>query len=127
MKTVIAAAVSVVLAVAATAASAQSGTAQRGERLFNQQCKACHTLEKDGASPIGPNLFGMFGRKAGTAPGFAWSEPMIKSAIVWDDKSLADYLKDPDARVPDTKMSFPGLKRQEQIDDMIAYLHKATQ
>jgi cytochrome c len=127
MRTVIAAVVSVVLASAASAALAQSGNAERGERVFNQQCKTCHTVEKGGASLIGPNLFGMFGDKAGTRQGFAHSEAMTKSGIVWDDKAVAEYLKDPKGRVPGTKMVYAGLKRQEQLDDVIAYLRKVTQ
>lgn len=127
MRRVIAAAVSVVSAMAAASALAQSGDAERGERLFNQQCKICHTLDKDGANLVGPNLFGMFGRKAGVAKGFASSEAMTKSGIVWDDKTLVDYVKDPKGRVPGTKMVYAGLKRQEQLDHVIAYLRKATQ
>ena len=95
--------------------------------MFNQQCKICHTLNKDGANLVGPNLFGMFGRKAGAAKGFAASDAMTKSGIVWDDKTLGEYLKDPKGRVPGTKMVYAGLKQQEQLDDLIAYLRKATQ
>jgi cytochrome c len=127
MRTVIAAVVSVVLSLPAANAVAQAGDAERGERLFNQQCKICHTLNKDGANLVGPNLFGMFGRKAGATKGFASSEAMTKSGIVWDDKALGDYLKDPKGRVAGTKMVYAGLKRQEQLDDLIAYLRKATQ
>ncbi len=124
---IIAATVSVVLAIAATEAAAQSGDAARGERLFNQQCKACHTVVKDGRNGIGPNLHGVFGSKAGAVQGFSFSEAMQKSGIVWDDKAMAEYLKDPKTRVPDGKMVYAGLKQQAQLDDMIAYLRKAAQ
>jgi cytochrome c len=124
---IIAATVSVVLTLAATVAFAQSGDATRGERLFNQQCKACHTVENGGRNGIGPNLFGIFGGKAGAVQGFSFSEAMQKSGIVWDDKTMAEYLKDPKTRVPDGKMVYAGLKQQAQLDDMIAYLRKATQ
>ena len=124
---IIAATMSVVLIFAATMALAQSGDATRGERLFNQQCKACHTVEKGGRNGIGPNLFGIFGQKAAAVEGFSFSEAMQKSGIVWDDKTMADYLKDPKARVPDGKMVYAGLKQQAQLDDMVAYLRKATQ
>ena len=126
MKITIVVAVSVAFVVAGSAAHAQSGNAARGERLFNQQCKACHVVEEGARSPVGPNLHGLFGRKAGTAPGFEASPAMAKSGIVWDDKTLAEYLKDPKGRVPDTKMVFAGLKQQAQLDDVIAYLEKAT-
>jgi cytochrome c len=110
-----------------TAGGAMAQSAESGERTFNQQCKACHTVEKGGASTIGPNLFGVIGRKAGSAPGFEFSDAMKKSGITWDEASLADYLKDPKAKVPDGKMVFAGLKRPPQLADLIAYLKNATQ
>ncbi|HTE35191.1 MAG TPA: cytochrome c family protein, partial [Reyranella sp.] len=99
----------------------------RGERLFNQQCKACHTLDKDGARSVGPNLHGLIGRKAGSTEGFSSSDAMKASGIVWDDKTLVEYLKDPKGRVPGTKMVYAGLKQEAQQADMIAFLKKATQ
>jgi len=126
MKLLTASFVWVVSALIVTSASAQSGDADRGEKLFTQQCKICHTVDKGGRNGVGPNLHGLFGEKAGVTPGFSSSEAMSKSGIVWDDKTLADYLKDPKARVPGTKMTYAGMKRQDQLDDMIAYLHKAT-
>ena len=99
-------------------------SAERGERTFNQQCKACHTVEKGGPSPIGPNLFGVVGRKAGTLAGYEASETMKKSGITWDDASLGEYLKDPKAKVPDGKMAYAGLKQTAQLNDVIAYLKK---
>jgi cytochrome c len=126
MRTTFAAVLSVA-AVMVTASVMAEGAEARGERLFNQQCKACHTLEKDGASPAGPNLHGLFGRKAGSGGGFASSDAMKTSGIAWDDKVLADYLKDPKAKVPGTKMVYIGLKQEAQQQDMIAFLKKATQ
>ena len=125
MKAVISTLVSTVLILTAGGARAQS--AESGERTFNQQCKSCHSVEKGGPSPLGPNLFGVIGRKAGTASGFEFSDDMKKSGITWDDASLGDYLKDPKAKVPDGKMVFAGLKRPAQIADVIAYLKKAAQ
>ena len=131
MKTSIAASVFLAANLAATMiaaqAFAQSGNATRGERTFNQQCKACHTGEQGGPSAIGPNLHGLFGRKAAGVAGYQYSPAMAKSGITWDDKALADYLKDPKARVPEGKMEYAGLKQQSQLDDVIAYLQKATQ
>ena len=125
MKAAIATFVASVLILTAGGALAQS--AESGERTFNQQCKSCHTVEKGGASALGPNLFGVIGRKAGSAPGFASSDVMKKSGITWDEASLGDYLKDPKAKVPDGKMVYAGLKRPAQVADVIAYLKKATQ
>ena len=127
MKTMAAVGVMLAFGLMAGPASAQSGDPARGEGVFNQQCKACHTVAKDGANVVGPNLFGLFGRKAGVAKGFTASEAMTKSGIAWDEKTLADYLKDPKGRVPGTKMVYVGLKRAEQLDDVVAYLKKATQ
>jgi len=103
------------------------GNEARGERLFNQQCKACHTVEKGGASTVGPNLHGVFGRKAGTEGGYQSSDAMKNSGLVWDDKTLTDYLKDPKGKVPGTKMVYIGLRQEAQQQDMIAFLKKATQ
>jgi cytochrome c len=119
-------AVAALLAGAAPALG-QSGNAERGERLFNQQCKGCHTVEKGGAQTLGPNLAGMFGRKAGTIEGYKASDAMVGSGIVWDDTTAAEYLKDPKGRVPGTIMVHAGLKRPEQLADVIAYLRKVTQ
>ena len=127
MKVQLAAAFSIALMGVAGTVAAQSGDAAKGERLFNQQCKSCHTVEKGGRNGIGPNLFGVFGRKAGSAEAFDASEAMKKSGIVWDDRVMTEYLRDPKAKVPESKMIFAGLKRQDQIDDMLAYLRKASQ
>ena len=126
-KTTFALALSVAVILVAGSASAQSGNEARGERLFNQQCKACHTLDKDGARTVGPNLHGLVGRKAGSTEGFSSSDAMKASGIVWDDKTLVEYLKDPKGRVPGTKMVYAGLKQEAQQADMIAFLKKATQ
>ena len=126
MKSWAGAAVAVIVGLA-TQASAQSGDPARGQRVFNQQCRACHTLDKDGASTVGPNLHGVFGRKAGTAPGFAFSEAMKTSGIVWDDKTMAEYNRDPKGKVAGTKMVFGGIKQAGQLDDLLAYLKQATQ
>jgi len=125
-KTTFALAASVATILVAGGAAAQSGNAARGERLFNQQCKACHTLGKDGATTVGPNLHGLLGRKAGSTEGFSSSDAMKTSGIVWDDKTLAEYLKDPKGRVPGTRMVYAGLKQEAQQADMIAFLNKAT-
>ena len=113
-------------AAAQTGDAAQTGNATRGERVF-AQCKACHTVDKGGRNGIGPNLFGVFGSKAGATAGFAFSDEMKASGIVWDDKTMAEYLKDPKGRIPGTKMVFAGVRRPEQLDDLMAYLKKATQ
>ena len=109
-----------------TAASAQSGDAARGQRVFNTQCRACHTLERGGATNMGPNLYRIMGRKSGTGQGYGYSEVMRRFGIEWDDKTLANYLRDPRADMPGTKMVFAGMKQPGQIADLIAYLKEAT-
>ena len=121
------AATAVAMGLASGPVFAQSGDATRGQRVFNQQCRACHTLDKGGASVAGPNLHGVFGRKAGTGEGYESSEAMIKSGIVWDDTTMAEYSRDPKGKVPGTKMVFNGVKQPAQLADLVAYLKQATQ
>lgn len=118
--------VAVSVGMAALPAWAQSGEASRGQRVFNQQCRACHTLDKGGAQTAGPNLHGLFGRKAGTGEGYAFSDAMKKSGIVWDDATLTEYNRDPKGKVPGTKMVFNGVKQAGQLADLVAYLKEAT-
>jgi cytochrome c len=96
-----------------------------GQAEFNR-CRICHTVESGGRNVVGPNLHGIFGRKAGTADNFLYSEAMKKSAIVWDDETLAKYLHSPKQLVPGGKMAFPGIKDDEQIANLLAYLHQAA-
>jgi len=109
-----------------TASAALAQDAAKGERVFATQCKACHTLERGGASVTGPNLYGLMARKSGGLPGYGYSEAMRRFAIVWDEKTLANYLRDPKGDMPGTKMVFAGVKRPDQLADLIAYLKEAT-
>ena len=122
-------AAAVIVAATATAAgpaAAQSGEAAKGQRIFNTQCKSCHTVEKDGAQVTGPNLHGLFGRKGGTNAGYAYSDAMKNSGIVWDEATLTEYNRDPKAKVPGTKMLYNGVKNAGQLADLVAYLKEAT-
>lgn len=93
----------------------------QGEKLFKQVCFTCHTAEA-GKNKIGPSLFGVVGRKAGTVPEFAYSSAMKDSTITWDEESLDKYLTDPRKFVAGNKMAYAGLKKPEQRADVIAYL-----
>lgn len=103
-----------------TGASA-AGDAAKGKDLFGR-CMVCHTAEKGGPNRVGPNLFGVVGRKAGTLPGYSYSTPMKNSGITWDEDVLAKYLVAPSKMVPGTKMPFGGFSDPEQAADVAAYL-----
>ena len=111
-------------ATVAAVTAAHGADIQEGKREFNK-CRACHTLEA-GKNRIGPTLHGLFGRKAGTVPHYAYSSAMKDSGIVWNKKTLMTYLKNPRQLVKGTKMAFPGIKDHEAREDLIAYLKKAT-
>jgi cytochrome c len=85
-------------------------------------CSACHTTSADGANSMGPNLRGVVGRKAGTAPGFQYSEAMKGSGIRWTPQELNSFLTDVTAKVPGTLMPFPGLPDAQDRQAVIAYL-----
>jgi cytochrome c len=111
------------LALLASAGAAHAqGDPAKGEKVF-AKCKICHVLDEQ-KNKIGPYLVGIFGRAAGTVDDFKnYSDAMKSSGIVWDDETLAAYLADPKAYIPGNRMAFPGLKKQEDIQDLVAYLH----
>lgn len=116
----------VLAALMLAAAPARAADVAAGQAVFNR-CKICHTVEADGRSTVGPNLHGIFGRKAGTLKDFAYSEAMRDSGVVWNDQSLSRYLRDPKSFIPGDRMAFPGIKDETQLADLLAYLHQATQ
>jgi cytochrome c len=111
-----------VLCVLATTAgaSALAADVEAGKTEF-KKCALCHTTEP-GKNKIGPSLFGVVGRKSATLENFNYSEAMKKFDHTWDEASLDEYLTDPRATVPGTKMIFPGIKDKTERDDVIAYL-----
>jgi len=94
-----------------------AASAQEAPKAFNQ-CRACHII---GKNAVGPNLAGVVGRKAGTADGFKYSDAM-KAGPTWDEAALTKYISDPKAAVPGNKMMFAGLKKPEDVAEVIAYL-----
>lgn len=105
--------------IAAGPALAQDTAA--GEKVFGQ-CRACHQVGEKAKNGVGPQLNGLFGRKSGTAEGYNFSTAMKDAAITWDEATFADYIKNPKAKVPGTKMVYAGLKDEQKIKDLTAFL-----
>ena len=103
----------------ATTAVTQDVTA--GEKTFNV-CRACHEIGDGAKNEVGPALDGVVGRKSGSYPGYNYSDANKNSGLIWDEATLQEYLKNPKAKVPGTKMLFPGLKRDDDIVNVIAFL-----
>jgi cytochrome c len=114
-----------ILGLATVAAPCLAADPRAGKAVFNR-CRVCHTLEAGGRNGAGPNLHGIFGRKAGTAEHFTYSAAMKNSGVVWDNATLEEYLRRPKEFMPGTNMAFPGLASDDEVADLIAYLQQAT-
>jgi cytochrome c len=108
-----------ILAVTTAFASAQDLAA--GEQTF-RKCLPCHAVGPDARNKVGPVLNGLDGRKSGSAPDYSYSEANRKAGITWSEASFKDYIQSPVSKVPGTKMVFPGLRNDKEIDDLWAYL-----
>ena len=110
---------------AATASAAPDAAAlARGQQVY-ARCAACHAIE---GNRTGPQHCGLFGRRAGTAPGYEdYSKALRASGFVWDEKSLNVFLKDPMKTVPGTAMGYAGVKDDGERAALIAWLRQATQ
>ena len=106
--------------VAASGARA-TGNASTGAALFNR-CAICHSNAKGAPNKLGPNLFGVVGRKAGSYPGFSYSSAMKRSRITWTAAKLTAYLAAPQEVVPGNNMPFAGIANAQQRADLVAYL-----
>jgi len=116
---------SLTLAAALLAVSAASGVAQDAEKgagVFKKYCSPCHRIGPGAQNLVGPELNGLDGRHSGNAPGYNYSDANKNSGLVWNEDSFKDYIKDPKAKIPGTKMIFAGLKHKEDVDDIWAYL-----
>ena len=100
--------------------------AEAGQRVFNQ-CRACHTVDKGGRNGVGPNLWGIVGRKAASIESFRYSSNMRtlgEGGHVWTIENLTAYITNPKAVVPQGSMAFAGLRNEQQLKDLLAYLAK---
>ncbi|TAK48382.1 MAG: cytochrome c family protein [Xanthobacteraceae bacterium] len=109
------------IALAASAGAAFAQDVAAGETSF-KKCLACHAIGAGAANKVGPELNGLDGRKSGSAPGYNYSAANKNSGITWDKANFLEYIKDPKAKVPGTKMVFPGIKNEKEANDLWAYV-----
>lgn len=107
----------------ALAAGSSTGDAIRGKAIYSR-CLACHALAYD---RTGPRHCGLFGRKAGSVPGFSYSKAMKNANIVWDEKTLNTFLTAPMKAVPGTSMGYAGIPDPQERSDLIAYLKQQNE
>jgi cytochrome c len=111
--------ITAVLAVSTAGASAQDVAA--GENSF-KKCLPCHAVGAGAKNKIGPVLNGLEGRKSGTIEGYTYTEANKNSGITWSDATFREYIRDPRAKIPGTKMVFAGIKNDKEVADLWAYL-----
>ena len=112
-------------ALAALPAPYSTADLSNGESKF-ALCSTCHTTAAGGPNMTGPNLHGVFGRKAATLPGFSYSDPLKAAGWTWDAAHVDTWITDPKVALPGTKMTFVGLKDPKDRTDVIAYLMVMT-
>jgi cytochrome c len=106
---------------AATWPALAQGNSAAGAAIFRTVCASCHTAVP-GRNSIGPSLYGVFGRKAGQAPGYHYSPALLQSGITWTEEELLALLTSPGTKIPGTKMTFQGLDDADQRKDVVAFL-----
>jgi cytochrome c len=109
------------IALAASSGIAVAGDVAAGQVVF-KKCLACHAIGEGARNKVGPELNGIDGRHSGSAPGYNYSGANKNSGIVWNEATFKEYIKDPRAKIPGTKMIFPGIKNEKQADDLWSYL-----
>jgi cytochrome c len=109
------------LTIAATMGMANAQDLAAGEQSF-RKCSPCHAVGEDAKNKVGPALNGLDGRKSGTIGDYSYSEANKKAEITWSEASFKDYIQNPMAKVPGTKMAFAGIKNDKEIGDLWAYL-----
>ncbi len=109
------------LALLSLASAAQAQDAAAGKTSFNK-CLPCHSIGPGAKNKVGPELNGLDGRKTGTAPDYNYSDANKNSGITWNEAEFKEYIKDPKAKIPGTKMTFAGIKNQNEINNLWAYV-----
>jgi cytochrome c len=102
-------------------AEVRAQDAAAGEKVFGV-CKTCHQIGDNAKNVVGPVLNGLIGRQAGSVPGYSYSAANKNSGITWDEATFREYIKDPKAKIPGTKMIYAGLKDEQKTNDLLAYL-----
>ena len=113
----------ILIASSAMAPAALAQDVDAGKTSFNK-CMACHSVGEGAKNKVGPELNGLDGRKAGTAPDYNYSDANKNSGITWNAATFKEYIKDPRAKVPGTKMVFAGIKNDEEANNLWAYISK---
>jgi cytochrome c len=111
------------IALFAPAGAALAGDVAAGQTSF-KKCAACHDIGENAKNKVGPVLNGLDGRKSGSAPNYNYSDANKNSGITWNEAAFKDYIKDPRAKIPGTKMVFPGIKNEKEADDLWSYLQQ---
>jgi cytochrome c len=111
----------IVIASAAASSAAPAQDVAAGKTSFNK-CVACHAVGEGAKNKVGPVLNGLNGRKSGTVEGYSYTEANKNSGITWDEATFKDYIKDPKAKIPGTKMVFAGIKNEQEASDLWAFL-----
>ena len=109
------------IALAASTAAASAQDVAAGEQSF-KKCLPCHSVGAGAKNKVGPELNGLDGRKAGATEGFNYTEGNKNSGITWNESVFKEYIKDPRAKIPGTKMVFAGIKNEPEVNDLWAYL-----
>ena len=109
------------VALIATSTAVMAQDVAKGEILF-KKCVICHSIGPGAQNKVGPAQNGLDGRKAGTVPNYQYSDANKNSGIVWNEATFKEYIKDPKAKIPGTKMVFAGIKNDQEINDLWAYL-----
>ncbi len=97
----------------------------RGKKLY-KRCSTCHTLEEGGRHKVGPNMWDIFGATAGMKDGFAYSKAMKESGVVWTDETMDAYIENPRKFMPGNRMSYAGLRKPEDRENVLAYIKAET-